>query len=484
MRTACPQVPAVTRSIAEQRHSGLSWDCTRYRAHQLKEVTAVDGICDLSADQARELLGWDREYLWHPWSPAGARWPLMVAGEGCFVADASGRRYLDARACTMNAVLGYGHPAVIEAVTSQLSRLMTYDLSCGTTAPAVLLARRLAGLLPGPLTRTFFVNSGSEATETAIRIARMYHQMTGAPGRRAVITLHDGYHGATLAALAATGSAFRKTGAEPLPDGFVTVRTPRCPACAGGAAHQQCEIPGPGQLADVISAMGPGQVAAVLIEPVLGVGGVIPLPDGYLTQVRQSCDEYGVLLIADEVMTGLGRTGWMFGFQHDGVVPDIVTTGKHLAGGHLPLAAVTTTQAVYEAFASDPLLGGLRHGHTTSGHATACAAALACLEVIDREGLAGRARRLGGMLLEELGRLRRHPIVRDVRGRGLLAGAELATDVLAGQVAGQCMRRGVLVRPVGPVLQIAPPLVISEDQLRQVTATVDQACAHVAAGTS
>ncbi len=150
----------------------------------------------------------------------------MVTGEGCFVADASGRRYLDARACTLNAALGYGHPAVIEAVTAQMRRLMTYDLSCGTTAPAIELARRLAGLMPGLLTRTFFVNSGSEATEAAIRIARMYHQLTGEPARRAVITVHDGYHGATLAALAATGSPFRRTGAEPLPDGFATIQTP------------------------------------------------------------------------------------------------------------------------------------------------------------------------------------------------------------------------------------------------------------------
>jgi adenosylmethionine-8-amino-7-oxononanoate aminotransferase len=443
----------------------------------------VDASGELTPDRARELLGWDREYLWHPWSPAEARWPLMVGGEGCFVADASGRRYLDARACTLNAALGYGHPAVIEAVTAQMARLMTYDLSCGTTAPAIALARRLAGLLPGPLTRTFFVNSGSEATEAAIRIARMYHQLTGAPGRRMVITVHDGYHGATLAALAATGSPFRRSGAEPLPDGFAAIRTPRCAGCADGTAHGQCEVPGPGQVADMITSLGPEQVAAVLIEPVLGVGGVIPLPDGYLAQVRQACDEHGVLLIADEVMTGLGRTGRMFGFQHDGgVVPDIVTTGKHLTGGHLPLAAVTTTQAVYQAFAADPLLGGLRHGHTTSGHATACAAALACLDVIDRDDLAGRARQLGTVLLGELGRLRRHPIVRDVRGRGLLAGVELASDVLAGQVADQCMRRGVLVRPMGAVLQVAPPLIITEDQLRQVTAIMDQACAHVTAG--
>lgn len=436
----------------------------------------------LSADRARELLAYDRDHLWHPWSPNDARWPLIVAGEGCFVTDASGRQYLDARACTLNAALGYGHPEVTDAIAAQLSRLMTYDPSYGSSPPPILLARRIAEMMPGPLTRTFFANSGSEATETAVRIARMYHRLRGQPGRRTVITLHDGYHGATLAGLAATGSAFRRTGAGPLPEGFLPVLTPRCRACAEGAEHELCEVPGPDQVSDAISEVGPGKVAAVLIEPVLGIAGVIPLPDGYLAAVRRACDEHGVLLIADEVMTGFGRTGQMFAFERDGVVPDMVTTGKHLTGGHLPLAAVTTTQAVYAVFAADPLLGGLRHGHTTSGHATACAAALACLGVIVREDLAGRAARLGAALLDDLGRLRRHRIVRDVRGRGLLAGVELADDAAADQVASQCMRRGVLVRPVGPVLMIAPPLIITAGQVRQISATLDQACAQVAAG--
>ncbi|WP_200931288.1 aspartate aminotransferase family protein [Frankia sp. R43] len=443
----------------------------------------MDAISDMVPEHARELLRWDREHLWHPWSPVDARWPLMVSGEGCFVTDASGHRYLDARACTLNAALGYGHAAIIDAVTAQMTQLMTYDLSYGATSPAITLARRLAAMMPGPLTRTFFTGSGAEATEAAIRIARVYHQLTGEPERRVVLTLHDGYHGATLAALAATGSEFRRAGAGPLPEGFATIRTPRCYMCAGGVPHEQCDVPGPDDVTDMIARIGADRVAAVMIEPVLGVGGIIPLPDGYLAGARRTCDEHGVLLIVDEVMTGLGRTGRMFGFQHDdGVVPDIVTTGKHLTGGHFPLAAVTTTQAVYEAFAGDPLLGGLRHGHTTSGHATGCAAALACLDVIDRDGLVGRARQRGTVLLSELERLRRHPAVRDVRGRGLLAGVELASDALAGQVAEQCMRRGVLVRPMGAVLQIAPPLIITEEQVRRIAAVIGQACAHVVAG--
>jgi adenosylmethionine-8-amino-7-oxononanoate aminotransferase len=435
---------------------------------------------ELTATRARQLLAYDRDHLWHPWSPNDASWPLMITGEGCFVTDAGGRQYLDARACTLNAALGYGHPEVTEAIAGQLTRLMTYDLSCGSSPPPILLARRIAEMMPGPLTRTFFVNSGSEATETAVRIARMYHRLRGQPGRQTVITLHDGYHGATLAGLAATGSAFRRTGAGPLPDGFLPVPAPRWAARADGGEHQRCEIPGPDQICGAIGKLGPDRVAAVLIEPVLGMAGVIPLPDGYLAAVRDTCGEHGVLLIADEVMTGFGRTGRMFAFEHDGVVPDIVTTGKHLTGGHFPLAAVTTTQAVYSVFAGDPLLGGMRHGHTTSGHATACAAALACLGVIARDDLTGQAARLGAALLGDLDRLRRHRIVRDVRGRGLLAGVEMACDAAASQVASQCMRHGVLVRPVGSVLMIAPPLIITAGQLRQVSSALDQACAYAA----
>jgi adenosylmethionine-8-amino-7-oxononanoate aminotransferase len=442
----------------------------------------LDVIREDPAGQARDLPACDRRYLWHPWSPNQADLPLMVAGEGCFVTDAAGRQYLDARACTLNAALGYGHPEVIDAITAQLRLLMTYDLSCGSAPPPIRLAARIAALMPGSLTRTFFVNSGSEATETAIRIARMFHRLRGQPSRRWVITLHDGYHGATLGALAATGSPFRRAGAGPLPAGFAAVAAPR----PGGrdAGHGQRAVPGPGQIADVIRRLGGQQVAAVMAEPVLGIGGVIPLPRGYLSALRGICDEHGVLLIADEVMTGFGRTGRMFGFEHDGVVPDMVTTGKHLTGGHLPLAAVTTTQALYAAFAQDPLLGGLRHGHTTSGHATACAAALAVLAVITRDGLASRAGELGDVLLGDLEQLRRHRAVRDVRGRGLLAGVELADEATAGQVASGCMRRGVLVRAIGPVLTIAPPLIITAGQLARISAVLDEACACIAGGTA
>mgnify|MGYP001950804135 CR=1 FL=1 len=290
-----------------------------------------------------------------------------------------------------------------------------------------------------------------------------------------MVTLAEGYHGTTLGALAAAGAAFRRHGAGPLPAGFEPVAA--APAVDPSRPSTMRDlIPSPERIADRICALGPEQIAAVLLEPVLSIGGVLPLPPGYLRQIRGICDEYGALLILDEIATGFARTGAMFAFEHDGVVPDLVTTGKHLTGGYLPLAAVTTTQAVYEAFADDPLLGGLRHGHTTSGHATACAAALAVLGVICDQGLDARAADLGAALLSGLEELRRHAVVRDVRGRGLMAGVELPDPGTAARVAARCADAGVLVRVTGRVVAITPPLTITADQVAQICAAMDTAC--------
>jgi adenosylmethionine-8-amino-7-oxononanoate aminotransferase len=429
--------------------------------------------------------GTDR--AWHPWTPIQQRERLtLVSGRGCHVSDDQGRSYLDMRSGTLNATVGYSHPAVVEAMRAQASKLMTWDLAEVSTLPARNLAGRIAGLLPAPLEYTLFCNSGSEATEAAVKIARMWHRIEGRPERTVVMSFADGYHGATTAAIAATASPFQREGIGPLPEGYVHLATPRCAACTAGTEHTECRIPGGEEWEAQILAVGAESVAAVLVEPILSVGGVIVPPAGRLAELRALCDEYGILLIADEVATGLGRTGAMFGFEHDlgagGTAPDIITTAKGLTGGYAPLAAVTVRADIYMAFARDPLLGGLRHGHTTGGHATACAAALAVLDVVEHDKLVTAAAARGTQLLDALAWLKERRAVRDVRGRGLLIGVEMASMDLAGIVARAAQEQGVLIRAFGPVLTVAPPLVISEEEAEHGARVLSDAIGAVTAG--
>ncbi|MBD0692474.1 aspartate aminotransferase family protein [Streptomyces sp. CBMA123] len=430
----------------------------------------------------------DTSHLWHPWSPIRADAPRLVltSGEGCRVTDDTGRTYLDLRAGTLNAILGYGERRVVDAISRQAGQLMTWDLAEVTTEPAALLAERIAAVCPPPLSRTLFCNSGSEGIEAALKIARMFHWNRSDQERTVVASWADGYHGATTAGIAATGAAFRRDGAGPLPDGYLHLATPRCTGCATGAGGHECRIPGAGEWEAQIAAIGAHRVAAIVVEPVLSVGGVIVPPDGTLAELRALCDRHGILLIADEVATGIGRTGHMLGFQHDlaaDASPDIVVTSKGLAGGYAPLAAVTVHEGVYEAFAGDPYLGGLRHGHTTGGHATACAAALAVLDIVEGEGLPARAAAVGSVVQSYLSKdLVGCPVVRQVRGRGLLIGVETASIEAAQDVATLAQQAGVLVRSFGPVLTIAPPLVIDEEDALAGARTVADALHAVAGG--
>lgn len=408
----------------------------------------------------------DAEFLWRPWSPQGAfRDSLMVvSGSGCEVEDASGHRYLDAKGCHLSASVGYGHPTVVAAVADQAATLMTYDLMTGITGPAVQLAAKIAGLAGGSLSRTFFCSSGSEATETAVKMARMYHGLRGEPDRRWVLSLDAGYHGSTLAAAGMTNLPLTRAGNEPFPAKFATVPAPRCSRCIQRIPHGACEIPGPEYLAAAMESIGPERVAAFIVEPVLGVGGLVFPPAGYLAGVREVCDRFGALLIVDEVMTGFGRTGRWFAFEHAEITPDILTTSKGLSGGYVPLAAVTARRDIYDTFTADPLLGGFRHGHTMSGHATACAAGLAVLDVIESNGLVEHAAALGADLLTALLPLAERRWIHDVRGLGLLIGIETVTAEQAAWLAGAARDSGVLVRCQDEVVIVAPPLVLSGAQ--------------------
>jgi adenosylmethionine-8-amino-7-oxononanoate aminotransferase len=431
------------------------------------------------AAEAARLLADDEQFLWHSWSPsktAGCAGMVVTGGHGCEVTTADGRTFLDARAGMFNAALGYGRRDVADAMHAQARRLATYTLTQAATVPAIELARRLASLTgDAELSRTFFCHSGSEANETAVKVARMFHALRGDTGRRTIVSLAEGYHGSTLATAAMSQIPAARAGNEPLPAGFVHAPAPRCPHCAARRPHRTCAAPGPEAIEEALRAAGPGTVAAVVLEPVLGVAGIWPLPPGYLRRVRELCDEHGVLLVMDEVMTGIGRTGAWFGYQHHGITPDIVTLCKGLGAAYATISSVTVRQGIYEVFASDPLMGGLRHGFTTGGHATACAGALAVLDAVEREDLVERAARTGAMLLERLAKLRGLPAVHDVRGAGLLLAVEFDTAEQAARVDAAMHEDGVLARLQGAALTLAPPLVLDQRQAERIADSLERA---------
>lgn len=412
-----------------------------------------------------DLLAVDAEYLWHPWSPSRVSpdTVVAVAGEGCEIRDAQGRTYLDAKSSGLNATLGYGCRPVIEAVSAQLARLMTYDMGEGANVPAIELAQRIAGLTGPGLSRTFFCNSGSEALEACIRITRFYHAVRGATGRTGIVSFENAYHGATMGA-AACSAGSSPIAAELTPAGFVTV-----PGAGAGIEP----------LRGHLTEHGSG-TAAVFIEPVQARGAHV-VPDDYLRAVRQLCDEHGVLLVLDEVTTGFGRTGLMFAHGHSGVRPDLLATSKGLTGGYMSLGAVTTTPEVFEVFDRHKHKAGFVHGHTHSGHASACAAALAVIDYLESANLLANVRARGAQLLGRLADLRGVPCVRDVRGRGLLAAVELDSSRRAGQVRRRMKEQGILVRRTGANIVLAPPLIITAAQIDRITGALVPAVLEAAA---
>lgn len=406
------------------------------------------------------LLAVDAEHLWHPWSPTRVNPDTVVAvsGQGCRLRDADGRVFLDAKSSGFNATLGYGRTEVVEAVHAQLARLMTYDLGEGTNVPAISLARRIAGLAGPSLTRTFFCNSGSEGVEAAVRTARFYHAARGLPERFTIVSLNGGYHGSTMGA-AACAPAPTPVSSSATPPGFAVLPGPQ--AREHGAAIAE--------FARFLAEYG-HETAAMVVEPVQA-RGVRVLPEAYLRELRELCDRYGVLLVFDEVTTGFGRTGSMFAWQRGGTRPDILVTGKGLTAGYMSLAAVTTTADVFDVFDRNKDRAGFVHGHTHSGHAAACAAGLAVLDIVESEDLPGNAGARGRQLTAALEPLRQSPFVRDLRGVGLLMAVELDTTARASRVRRRMKEDRVLVRRVGPVIILAPPLTVSPAEIEEIATT-------------
>ncbi|GAA4759314.1 aspartate aminotransferase family protein [Sphingomonas daechungensis] len=414
--------------------------------------------------------------------------PIADRGDGLYIFDANGRRFVDACGGAAVSCLGHGHPEVIEAIARQSERLAYAHTGFFTTDAAEELASIMVEQSPGSLDRVWFTGSGSEAIEAALKLARQYHLERDDPGRCRLIARRQSYHGNTLGALAAGGSIWRRTPYEPLLIDVAVIEP--CFEYHFAEAWESAEIyalRAAQALEEEIQSLGPETVMAFIAETVVGAtSGAVPPAGEYLKHIREICDRHGVLLILDEVMCGSGRTGTFLSCEQDGVVPDIVTLGKGLGAGYQPIGAVMCTSEVYDAVAQGS--GALKHGQTYNGHPVGCAAGFVVQQVIRREGLLGRivaaGERLQQLLFERFGD---HPNVGDIRGRGLLVALELVADrqgkepfdpalVMHQRAKADAFERGLLIYPgggtvdgrIGDHILLAPPYNVTDDELEMI----------------
>ena len=432
----------------------------------------------------------DKAHVWHPLFQHQRLedTPLAVyeSAHGTTVVDAEGREYLDAYSALWNVNVGYGRQEIADAVYEQIQKLPYYPHS-QINVPATLLAEQLAACLPGDLNHVYFSNSGSEANETAIKIARQYGRQTY-PGenRYKIISRYRGYHGFTYGAMSATGQARRRKPFEPLVPGFIHAHPPYCHRCPIGLDYPSCGTECADEIERIIRWEGPETVIAVIAEPIIGGGGVIIPPDEYFPKLRQICDDYGLLLILDEVITGFGRTGKMFACEHWDVQPDLITLAKGLTSGYLPLGACVASTTVFNTF-----LGEADENKefaqvcTYGGHPVACAAGVANLKILQEERLWENSEKVGAHLLSKLETLLDLPIVGDVRGKGLMIAVEFvqadgshletaATNRIIGQLR-DFDKGGVIVGKIGHavdepenIIYIAPPLILTEAEADKI----------------
>ncbi|WP_268540591.1 aspartate aminotransferase family protein [Bacillus atrophaeus] len=418
----------------------------------------------------------DERFVWHAMKGSQPADSLIIQkAHGASVTDIDGQRYLDAMSGLWCVNIGYGRQELAEAAYGQLKEMPYYPLTQSHT-PAIQLAEKLNEWLGGDYV-IFFSNSGSEANETAFKIARQYHQENGDPGRHKFISRYRAYHGNTMGALAATGQAQRKYKYEPLGQGFLHVSPPdlyRNPADEE-TLESALEIDRTmtWELSETI--------AGVIMEPIITGGGILMPPDGYMAKVQDICCKHGALLICDEVICGFGRTGEPFGFMNYGVQPDIITMAKGITSAYLPLSATAVKREIFEAYNGEAPYDRFRHVNTFGGNPAACALALKNLQIMEDENLIQRSRDLGARLLGELQSLREHPAVGDVRGKGLLIGIELVKDKttkepadadIINQIIAACKAKGLIIGKNGDtaagynnVIQLAPPFCLTEEEL-------------------
>jgi adenosylmethionine-8-amino-7-oxononanoate aminotransferase len=425
----------------------------------------------MSAMTSGDLAELDRRYIWHPftqqqgWLAEDA--PIIRSAKGCTLTDVEGRDYIDGVSSLWCNVHGHQHPKIDAAVRDQLGRVAHTTMLGLSHEPAIRLAERLIEIAPERLTRVFYSDSGSTATEIALKIAFQHFQQSGQPQRTKFMSLRDAYHGDTIGAVSAGGIDLFHAKYGPLL--FDTIKT-----TPGDFAELERNFDEHGD-----------QLAALIMEPLVqGAAGMIMHPNGFLRKARELCDKHGVLLILDEVATGFGRTGTMFACQQETVEPDIMCVAKGITGGYLPLAATLTSEIIYSSFLGDHTeQKTFFHGHTYTGNPLACAAGLATLDVFEQEQTMDHVADLCVTIIDLLGPIGEMPRVKEVRRRGLMVGIELdgfPEDARAGhQVTLAARRRGAIIRPLGDTVVLMPPLAISEAELRRLIDIVGESIAEV-----
>ena len=433
------------------------------------------------------LLQRDQAHLVHPLhEPAlHAQGRVWVRGEGAILTDADGRECIDGLAGLWNVTAGHGRRELADAMRAQAETLAYCSAYSGNSNPrAIELAERLAALCYPSINHFFFTSGGGEATESSIKAARAYWKLRGRPAKTKVISRIDGYHGVTLAAMSATGISPYWSLFEPRVPGFVHIPSP-CPYRYEAPAGVSQGLAAANELEQAIVREGPETVAMFIAEPVQGAGGVIVPQDDYFPRIRAICDQYDVLFVADEVITGFGRTGLPFALAHWGVEPDIVQFAKAITSGYVPFGGIGIGDTVMDVL--QDTAGPWMHAFTYSAHPVGCAVALRTLDIIDDERFPEQAATKGGYLLDALRTaLDGHPHVGDIRGKGLMCGVEIVEDKAAKQpfpagakvgprVLRTALERGLLSRVKGDSYLLAPPIIITHEQLDRSVAILAEA---------
>ncbi len=433
-----------------------------------------------------DTAGWqdlDRRHYLHPFTDfkalAAKGTRIIVRAEGVYLYDSEGHRILDAMAGLWCVNVGYGRRELAEAAYRQMQELPYYNSFFQTAhPPAIELARQLVDITPAQFNHVFFTGSGSEANDTVVRMVRRYWDLLGEPQRSIIISRENAYHGSTMAGASLGGMAFMHAqGGLPIP-GIVHIRQPYWYADGGGLAPEEFGLAAARALEDKIEELGARRVAAFIGEPIQGAGGVIIPPASYWPEIQRICDRHGILLVADEVICGFGRTGHWFGSDRFGIRPDLMSIAKGMSSGYLPIGGVMVADRVAEVLIAKG--GEFAHGYTYSGHPAACAVASANLRILQRENLVARVRDEAGPYLADKWRtLAEHPLVGEARCDGLIGALELVRDKAGrrffdkrGEVGticrDYCFENGLVMRAVRDTMIVSPPLVISRAELDEL----------------